>query len=947
MRPPTGSPSSLVFRSSVLASLLFWLPARVAEAGAGAPRRRDDEPNELSWEHFSTCLSCFEDFRAWAAHDEAVWQEALSAGRTSGLITPLPADFAGLWVEAEALPEKPPVWTAVQQTHMSGKRLNGSGLMKGLYGHNSTFTRLRVTVPEAGWYRLWARYWRLRGHHASFRVRILPAEMADYTFAWQGTSLGERLNHRFDFAEWGRKQPVLSRKDEATGFVWESTPLVELPAGDVCLELAGCIHDGPYTYRQVDCLVLSQDPFSVPAVSTDPVPAGAAPEAVRSTLAAPSDVASRRWAPWCLRPGVVPLSGAPLEVRRLWQRWRQDLLARLAAGAAAELHQKRLARQATFDERWNLVGTPAQVREEAERLAGISRASRAPWYRIIEAESMSEEVPGWTPESNSVSGGGVRMRAHYCDGRAEVSASVDVPHAGRFRLWVHHSRIKGYTNIFRVRLEPSSEGGAAKGTVETAYGEEPVDAGGYRMLWTGKDVELGAGSCRVVLTKNRGKGPYAYRHVDRILLTDDPEWVPERLREPNVSPAEIKEWMGDGRVSLAVWRPLDPWQGFDMTTSRPGPDDEVMPESITLRAAPGETVSALLHLTNPAPDAVTLIPDMTGSAADRFAWRVVAYVLSKPFGWQPMPLLYRRQVTVPPCCTASLWLTLDAGGVASGRHRVRLGIGDVTIDLVAEIETLDLGAVPRPLVGGWTRPYPSRDAWETFTDVGLNVIHGVLLPKEEMAALGIKLLNVTFGSPKDADAVHRIVAATSDMGLGYADWSWEVFDEPGDKTAEKWAAGAASVRRADPHVRIWCNPGDANVCHTDAIRAMAPFIDVFCPFINHFGGWPDSEHAKLVGSVGGTALFYTTPCSAEKAPHAPMEMLRLGTEALRLGRHGWDLFCLKNYYEYCNSPWDDVHAYHRDQAVSLYPGAWDRAISTRNLEALREAVRLWRRARAN
>ena len=34
---------------------------------------RDDEPNELSWEHFSTCLECFRDFADWTGRAPDRW----------------------------------------------------------------------------------------------------------------------------------------------------------------------------------------------------------------------------------------------------------------------------------------------------------------------------------------------------------------------------------------------------------------------------------------------------------------------------------------------------------------------------------------------------------------------------------------------------------------------------------------------------------------------------------------------------------------------------------------------------------------------------------------------------------------------------------------------------------------------------------------------------------
>jgi len=963
------TPGALVLRFLILALASCLAPAphtagqpSRAAIEQGGPAGWEDEPNELCWEHFGSCLECFEDFSAWRKTNGGAWRAALAAARKAGVIGAPPHAFPVLWIEAETFTSPKPPWEVAQHGNASG-----GAVLRGRYGHNAAFVRREVRVPRAGPYRLWSRYLHLKGFHASFRVRILPAEMTDREFGWQSTSKGVWLDHRFDFAEHGRKQPVLSRKDEPTGGVWESAPMVELPAGSVCLEIAGCIHSGPYTYRQVDCLVLTQDPLWRPRVEDRPAAPGGAGEPAAGTAGdaparprgpqpeqlgrPPSAPAREQWPPWRLRPGAFPPDQAPLPLARCWREWRDDLISRLARADTPTLHLKRLARQNCFDADWNLIGTPAQVAEEIRRRRRPGRATD-PWYEIIEAEGMADGTAGWIVESNTLSGGGKRVRAHYCDGLAEKTAQVRIPHDGQYRLWVHHSRIKGYTNIFQVRLERNAGKEAREVVLQADFGEQPVDSGGgYRMIWAGKDVELAAGDCRVTLSKNRGKGPYAYRHVDRIMLTDDLDWQPHGLREPPLSPGRIRGWPGERAGSaapgLVLWRPADVWRGFDANASRPGRDDDVMPNSVALDAAPGEMASAVLHLTNPGEQARTVVPLLTGPAADRFRWRVVAYVLSKPFGWQPMPLLRRRRVTVPPCSTASLWLTLDARGARPGRHAATLTLGEAAVTLTGNVEDVDLSQTSAPLVGGWTRPYDSSACWRELAAVGVNIVHGAMIPKSEMTALGIRLCNVTLGIPKDAEAVARVVAATRALGLDYSDWSWELFDEPSDKTAEKWAAGARRLKDADPAVRIWCNPGDVNVTHTAAVGAMAPFVDVFCPFINHFGKWPQGEHAKLIAGIGKVKLFYTTPCAAEKAPHAPLDMLLLGREAARLNRDGWEFFCLKNYYEYCNTPWDDVWAYHRDQAVSIYPGARRRAIGTRNLEALREAVRRWRRQKAH
>ena len=45
------------------------------------------------------------------------------------------------------------------------------------------------------------------------------------------------------------------------------------------------------------------------------------------------------------------------------------------------------------------------------------------------------------------------------------------------------------------------------------------------------------------------------------------------------------------------------------------------------------------------------------------------------------------------------------------------------------------------------------------------------------------------------------------------------------------------------------------------------------------------------------------------------------------------------------APYDDLYMDNEDLAVSIYPGAWGRTLSTRNLEAWREGVQRWRKAK--
>ncbi len=74
-------------------------------------------------------------------------------------------------------------------------------------------------------------------------------------------------------------------------------------------------------------------------------------------------------------------------------------------------------------------------------------------------------------------------------------------------------------------------------------------------------------------------------------------------------------------------------------------------------------------------------------------------------------------------------------------------------------------------------------------------------------------------------------------------------------------------------------------------------------------------------------------------------MFKLANMALKYKRAGWNFFSVRGYYDYHNFPWDDVNALYPDQVVNLYPGAYGQTVSTRNLEAVRAAIQMWKKAK--
>ncbi|MFW6058533.1 MAG: hypothetical protein ACODAQ_00040 [Phycisphaeraceae bacterium] len=934
----------------VLLSGLNWHGAFAPRTAFAQPSpdalapRWDDEPDELNWQHFANCLDCFRDYKAWLENREA--DAALD--RTAAL----PETFAMLWIEGEAFGDAAggKGWQPQARRNAS----NGKVIALGA-GHNHRFTRMIINVPAAGMYRLWTRYWDPTGGHASFRVRILPAEMADYEYSWQGSSTGRLLRHKFDFVPFkrddGYAKRLVERKQSAPSrYVWASAPMMRLPKGRVCIELAGVTHRGPYQPRAVDVLMLTQDPLYVPSLSDAPSAdhASRGSALVRAVERAPSSTTVDAWDVWTNRPGTQPLHEASEARTAQWRAWRRDLLERLADGMEDDAHFDKLAQWVYFNEDWNLIGTPAQVRRRIDQMSQ-SVTTAAHWFEWIEAERFEVTEPGWEPRASLDASDGAIMQASYTDGLAEAATTLTVPHDGEYTFWLRHARIKGFYNLFQFRFEPITPGDrdTDRPSHTLEFGDAEVGHGGYRQAWHKRTVKLGAGDYRLVLSKRRGRSPYAYRKVDCIVVTDDSTWEPEGITRPPMGTQRAAELFGSNNdTKLGIWQQSKTWEGFTATNG-PGREDRVLSQAVTQKMARGEVRSMLLHVRNLTDEPITFQPRITGALGDHVRWRVVAYQLSKGYGWQPMPLLARRTVTAQPHRSVALWLTLDARDLNAGTHEGTLTIGSHTLPLRLHAQDLGYAKTPKPLVGGWAAPYSTPHAWRMFTDVGFNLIYQKALPADQMEALGIRRFVLKLGVPDDEARVRRVIDAVTDVGLDRSEWTWELFDEPHDKSVDRWVDGAKNLQAWAPDVAVWCNPGEHQNVSTETVSAMAPYIDVFCPYINHFQPEKEHEHTKLVRSIGDVQLFYTTPCFDEKAPNAPHAMLSLGERAQALDRDGWSFFSVLNYYDYATGPWDDINAPFPAQAVSIYPGAHDRAISTRNLEAVREAIRRWRRAQLN
>ncbi|MDD2599203.1 MAG: hypothetical protein PHO37_08270 [Kiritimatiellae bacterium] len=855
----------------------------------------EDEPSELNWESFGSSIDVFRDFqRHWS-------KNRLPEAREQSC----PVAFPAATLRPEAFSANPGKWKPA--------KVDGTEVLHGSYGHGETSARAALHIDEPGFYRVWVKYYRLEGHLASFTLRILPPELLNQTDPSVVSAKGEYYSCRFDWSEHSPMRPerLPDLKHMPTGFMWESGPMVELAPGDYTLELATMIHGGPYTFRKVAMVVLTADPL---LEGLDEV-------AGNSSYPA-SDPIRQSWNAWSQRPGSLPWESLTLKQRQYYLDWRTSFLKKIAEQPENDA-EKRLAAYSYFDEEVNLIGTPADVAAEKKRLASELKNDYSKSFgKEIEAEEM-RPVKGWevkelTDASNKI------LQAGYGDGPASAVSPLMLPHAGKYYVWVRYFMFHKYYSLFDLAFTDAQDKAIA--TLNYGQPEDRLQRTNNQLTWECLPVELPAGQLELSLNKNIGKGPYTYRRVDKIFITDSEAALPQTFRR------------AVSQQPTTLWQQQNPWGAFSRI-SAPLAEDTVEPEKIVLQIPRGDTASVLLHLRNETDTPVKPVLQLSGKGAPQL--RLVAYMNTALYSWTPTILLERSEIIVPPQQNASLWLTFSTASLKQGKYVPTLSLGERKIEFDVMVTPPD-NKRSTPVVGGWCRPFNRESCWKLFHDIGLNLINGVVVSKEEMEKYGLRHFYISLND-YEPQALKAHLGKLRKLGLTENDWSAFLIDEPTAKTVDRWLELAQKLRAATPEVQIWCNPGEVQSSTPDIIRKMRPYIDVFCPYLNHFSSKDEKYRSEELPAIGKLKLLYTTPCFREKSPGSPSELLYLGEMAAKYNRDGWAPFSLFCSYPYSNSIWDEMHPFNDCQSVSFYPGAYGRTLSTRNMEAMREAIQRYRK----
>ena len=861
----------------------------------------DDEPDELNWDTLGGTLTGFGHFVDYMKNND----EARKSLLNEPAIDAWPDRPESVWVKPEDFRKG-----ALCQWEVGEHQ--GETVLKTYPGHQGLVSRVAVTVPKSGHYRVLTRYWHQKGNVASFAVSIEDERMAAVADP-SLTVVQDVWVWRFDFAEMNRRgNPLPNHRDEPTGWIWEASPTVYLKKGRRAVSVSGLMHDGPFDERRVAAVVLTREPLAAPDAKPQ-----AADRLVRDL--------------WARRPMIGRKAGGLMPV---WRKWRRQFMDDLANGRVSGIEGGRMAGTVWFDDMSNLIGTPKQIAEDREAMRKFfADADRTHFTVRLEAEDFAVER-GWWPEDSGGSSGSKVLTANYDNSEAVATGEVALPSNGVYNVWVKYYEVGGYLAPWKFFVEDKSGKVLAERGMADNW-EYNKQHGGDS--WGKFEGVRAKDALRFRAYKNSGS--YTYRRFDEVVVTDNLAYVPEGN---GVVLAPL-----DKKNPLTVWRPENPWHGYDRVTG-PVKNEGLAPYTVTVRD--GEVATVLLLVRNNTKKTREITPAVA-DRANRTDWRLVALSKVNQWTWVPMQLLRRDRIFAPPEETVGVWLNVKGDAKAASRT-VKVKIGDETFSLEVVRREAHPGTVPVPYVFGWSAPYRTLSCWQMYRDLGINVMPDLLIPKAEADRYGVRLtvrLNDGDVSPKH---VKDMTDRYARQGYSTKDWAWSFMDEPGNGMSDQWVALAKKLRESTKDVQIWVNPGEIEGAGPESDMKMTPFVNCYCPYYNHYltnGGGNGAYNAQLHRQGGvnfNVLLSYSTPCFGEKAPSATLHMFELCDLSLRHGWDGWAFFAFAYGFTQSNSLWDEVNNMLPDQVVNIYPGAAYRTISTRNAEALREAVQRWREAKA-
>ncbi|HEY9281856.1 MAG TPA: DUF4350 domain-containing protein [Pyrinomonadaceae bacterium] len=191
---------------------------------------------------------------------------------------------------------------------------------------------------------------------------------------------------------------------------------------------------------------------------------------------------------------------------------------------------------------------------EAENMRGFATDKRnEPVVNPSWLDQPREKAPGWGMNGPGVSaewsqGGESEWNsaaASADETRAALQHDAEVPRAGAYRIWVRYADWAGRDEAFTVRVTQQGREVLRHefGARDLIDRQDEVSAyWGWAFTWASTpEVALGKGPARFSVEVERAAA--ARRHVDCLLVTNDPGFVPEGRRKPEFAGWRVlREW---------------------------------------------------------------------------------------------------------------------------------------------------------------------------------------------------------------------------------------------------------------------------------------------------------------------------------------------------------------------------------------------------------------------
>ena len=344
--------------------------------------------------------------------------------------------------------------------------------------------------------------------------------------------------------------------------------------------------------------------------------------------------------------------------------------------------------------------------------------------------------------------------------------------------------------------------------------------------------------------------------------------------------------------------------------------------------------------------------------------------------WDALPLLNEaRTIVIPPWEARQVWLTVDTTGLTPGTWEGQIRFRTLDVDSVEgspsfSVEIYNAGLPENQPLRLCHWGYVDTSVLKDIPDAaladqvshGTNVFVGTHFPQatcddagnvvgtidfaehddyvKRYAPHGIILFCGYQGALKGAapssdgwkkahiEYLRQWVAHLAQLGVGYDGFALYPVDEPGlsPGLSDIHIAMGKLAREADPKIRLYTDP--VGSCTMEELKAMAPYVDIWCPNRNGYLIKHNADKLEFIKSTG--AQVWTYECDDNAKHQSPLGYYR--AQAWLVWRHGLTGI---GFWSYCTSQDDPWHRADREYLL-IYQG--NGVVPSKRWEAIRDGI---------